>query len=118
MFNTNTKAWQVQHPSPTAGEWHHVVMTWRDQTAVTSKLALWWDGVNVATDNSSTSRNVPTTIYNDFLIGRPNNNFHSYGEAVIDELIFWDKELEDARIMSLWESYNDNLNFANTTIDQ
>ncbi|CAH1797704.1 unnamed protein product [Owenia fusiformis] len=115
-FTTKTKSWSVSYSSPTAAEWHQVVMTWKDPsisdmyTSDVAKLSLWWDGVNVATANSFASRNVQTTVFNDFVIGRPNNGFARYGEAVIDELIFWDKELDDARVMGLWESYKGNPN--------
>ncbi|CAH1786996.1 unnamed protein product, partial [Owenia fusiformis] len=103
-FSTRTKIWTVKYDGQMKGQWHHVVLTWNRD----NELHLWVDGDEVAEDAEPTARNVQTTKWNDITMGRPNNAQTKYGQAVIDELIFWDKRLDDERIEGLWDTYQGN----------
>ncbi|CAH1776660.1 unnamed protein product [Owenia fusiformis] len=100
-FSTRDEIWKVSHPGE-KGVWQHIVLTWKQVEG----LSLWINCTNVETDTVSDTRNVQTTQWNNIVLGRPNNNFGYYGEAIFDELIFWDKKLEDERIEDLCVAYD------------
>ncbi|CAH1793213.1 unnamed protein product, partial [Owenia fusiformis] len=102
-FSTRTEIWKVSYPGATLREqWRHIVLTWKQDEG----LKLWIDCVNVESDTMSETRNVPNTPWNNVVLGRPNKNFAKFGEAIIDELIFWDKKLPDERIEDLCVAYD------------
>ena len=102
-FALKTKyQWYKLDRSVPMESWHHIVMTWSPLTM----LDVYMDGALLGTSAKETNTRT-SSVYNNFYFGVPNNAINSFGEAYIDELLFWDSNKDPEFIQTLHSHYND-----------
>ena len=102
-FGLKTKYhwYKLDRPVPMES-WHHIVMTWSPITMLDVCMDGELLGTSVKDANTRTS-----SAYNNFRFGAPNNVNRYFGEAYIDELLFWDSKKDPEFIQALFSHYND-----------
>ena len=86
----------------TAGQWHHVVMTWDGSNSI----KLYLDKVLVNTQTGATALDNPTAPSQYPKIGQYNTNWWMNGD--LDEIAFWSRELDATEVETIYDSTNDN----------
>ena len=100
-LKTKTHWYRFTYKESVARAWHHLAFSWTASTHVIAYL----DGKYVGTSDKS-YKAIQTTNYNTFFIGKPNNNEKYYGEAYLDELLFWDSAKPAEFFQDLFQFYS------------
>lgn len=92
FLRKNGAEWQVTSDDVLPGQWYHITVSWSMQNG----LALYINGDLADNDISPNMRTRAgvTTRYNDFVLGRPNDNTPVNSQCImaIDGFDFWSKQ--------------------------
>ena len=104
QLKTKTK-WYKFSAQVSTNVWHHIGFTWSEQMG----LLVYVDGERVLGPSDVVLNSRPSTTYNNFFIGKPNNVGNYYGTAILDEVLFWEELKDPDFFKTVYDSYSDPL---------
>ena len=96
VFRDQTKRWEVSADSnkAPAGKWLCVTLTWSKKAG----LSMYIDTKLVQTTTTTSLVHLYSNTNNDFNIGRAVKSDYAYGKALVDELAFWPRILDQSTL--------------------
>ena len=84
-----------------ANTWYHITYTW----SLSNGLNVFANGQFVIECKIPSASAYKNLGYDDFILGRPNTDYNSFGHGKIDEILFWDKLLDLQALGFLYSRY-------------
>ena len=98
---TTTTKWEEACFPAQRKVWMQITFVWSNDTG----LMLFSDGALRAQINGTSWTGPTKNVFNKFFIGKPNNQDKMFGQAFIDELVFWNYALAEDEVESSYLNF-------------